>query len=65
MGLIFYYEKNEGNETRFYFGKEDEVNDEGLVHEINTSHRVMEPPFACRVGGELMHAFHLLMNREF
>ena len=63
--LIFYYEKNEGNETRLYFGKEDETDDDGLVYEINTSHRTMEPPFACRVGQELMHAFHLLMNREF
>lgn len=65
LGLIFYYEKNEGNETRLYFGKEGEVDDEGLVYEINTSYRTMEPPFAFRVGHELMHAFHLLMNREF
>lgn len=65
LGLIFYYEKNEGNETRLYFGKEDEVDDEGLVYEINTSSRMMEPPFACRVGYELTNAFHLLMNREF
>ena len=63
--LMFYYEKNEGNETRLYFGRDGENNDEGLVYEINTSYRTMEPPFACRVGGELMHAFHLLMNREF
>ena len=63
--LIFYYEKNGGQETRLYFGKEGENDDEGLVYEINTSSRTMEPPFAHRVGGELMHAFHLLMNREF
>ena len=65
LGLIFYYEKNNGKETRFYFGKEGEVGDEGLVYEINTHYRVMEPTFACRVGGELMNAFHYLMNREF
>lgn len=63
--LIFYYEKNDGNETRFYFGKEGENDDEGLLYEINSSHRVMEPVFAFRVGGELRNAFHLLMNREF
>lgn len=63
--LIFYYEKNNGNETRFYFGKDGENDDEGLVYEINTSYRVMEPPFAFRVGRELKNAFHLLMNREF
>lgn len=63
--LIFYYEKNEGEETRLYFGTDDDGDEGGLVYEINTSSRTMEPPFAKRVGGELMHAFHLLMNREF
>ena len=63
--LIFYYEKNEGNETRLYFGKDGESNEDGLVYEINSSSRTMEPPFACRVGYELKNAFHFLMNREF
>ena len=63
--LIFYYEKNEGQETRLYFDPDGEHDDGGLVYEINTSSRTMEPPFAIRVAGELMHAFHLLMNREF
>lgn len=65
LGLIFYYEKNEGNETRLYFGKDDEIDDEGLAYEINTNGRMMEPSFAFRVGYELSNAFHLLMNREF
>ena len=63
--LIFYYEKNEGQETRLYFDNDGESDDGGLIYEINTSSRTMEPPFAIRVAGELMHAFHLLMNREF
>lgn len=63
--LIFYFERNEGNETRFYFAKDGEGNEDGLVHEINTNSRTMEPPFASRVGYELKNAFHFLMNREF
>ena len=62
--LAFYYEKNEGNETRFYFSKNGD-GDEGLVHEINSSSRTIEPPFALRIAHELGNAFHLLMNREF
>ena len=62
--LAFYYEKNEGNETRFYFSKNVD-GDEGLVHEINSSSRTIEPPFALRIAHELGNAFHLLMNREF
>jgi hypothetical protein len=62
--LMFYYEKNDGRETRLYFDKNGE-SEEGVVYEINTSSRTMEPPFAHRVGGELRNAFHFLMNREF
>lgn len=64
-GLLFYYEKNDGMETRLYFGKEGDADDGGLIYEINTGSRTMEPVFAQRVGQELSHAFHLLMNREF
>ena len=63
--LIFYYEKNEGQETRLYFSPDSDNDDGGLVYEINTSSRTIEPVFAKRVAMELMHAFHLLMNREF
>ncbi len=64
--LVFYYEKNEGHETRLYFGTEEQgADDEGLVHEINTNGRTMDPPFACRLANELLHAFNLLLNREF
>ena len=52
-------------ETRLYFGKEGDADDGGLIYEINTGSRTMEPVFAQRVGQELSHAFHLLMNREF
>ena len=49
-----------------YFGSEAQgAGEEGLVHEINSSSRTMEPSFASRVGYELTNAFHLLMNREF
>lgn len=69
--LVFYYEKNNQSgqdaETRLYFGSEKQgAGEEGLVHEINSNgSRTMEPPFACRVGYELMNAFNNLMNREF
>lgn len=68
--LVFYYEKNnqsgKDEETRLYFGSEAQgAGEEGLVHEINSGSRTMEPAFANRVGNELTNAFHLLMNREF
>lgn len=68
--LVFYYEKNnqsgKDEETRFYFGNEQQgADDDGLVQEINSGSRTIEPPFACRIGNELTNAFHFLMNREF
>lgn len=63
--LAFYYEKNGGEETRFYFAKNDDDTAEGIVYEINSGSRTIEPPFALRIAQELMHAFNLLMNREF
>lgn len=63
--LAFYYEKNNGNETRLYFSKNYEDTEEGIVYEINSSSRTMEPPFAHRIASELVAAFNLLMNREF
>ena len=64
--LVFYYEKNEGRETRLYFGTEEQgAGDEGLVYEINTDSRTMEPVFVYRMANELIHAFNLLLNREF
>ena len=68
--LVFYYEKNnqsgKDEETRLYFGSEAQgAGEEGLVHEINSGSRTMEPAFASRVGNELTNAFYLLMNREF
>lgn len=63
--MAFYYERNMGNETRLYFAENQDDYDEGIVHEINTNGRTMEPPFAHRVSEELKHAFNLLINREF
>ena len=68
--LVFYYERNnqsgKDEETRFYFGTEAQgAKDDGLVHEINSKDRQMEPPFAYRVAYELTSAFNNLMNREF
>ena len=66
--LVFYYEKDisENNETRFYFGSQEQgANDEGLVHEIIKNSRTIEPPFAVRYSYELLNAFNNLMNREF
>ena len=62
--LAFYYEKNAGDETRFYFS-EDGDDDGGIIHEINSSSRTIQPPFAHRIAMELLSAFNLLMNREF
>ena len=66
--LVFYYEKDgsEDNETRFYFGSEEEgADDDGLVHEITKGSRTIDPVFAVRYGYELTNAFNFLMNREF
>jgi hypothetical protein len=67
--LVFYYEKNnqsgKDEETRFYFAQDGLDTEEGLVYEINTGSRQMEPPFVYRLGSELLNAFHFLMNREF
>ena len=63
--LVFYYEKNDGNETRLYFGSEGQGGTDGLVHEINSNGRTAEPWLAHRIGDELTSAFHFLMNREF
>ena len=67
--LAFYYEKNnqsgKDEETRLYFADENQEAVDGIVYEINTRSRTIEPPFALRIGHELMTAFHNLMNREF
>ena len=67
--LAFYYEKNnqsgKDEETRLYFADENQKAVDGIVYEINTRSRTIEPPFALRIGQELMTAFHNLMNREF
>ena len=66
--LVFYYEKetSENNETRFYFGSQEQgADDEGLIHEITKGTRTIEPSFAIRYGDELLNAFNYLMNREF
>ncbi len=57
--LIFYFEKSDKDETRYYWGynelvKED-VKGECLTDEVN----------AYRLSQELLNAFNLLMNREF
>lgn len=63
--LAFYYELNDGNETRFYYAKNGEDTNEGIVHEINSNGRTIEPPFANSIASALTMAFNLLMNREF
>lgn len=57
--LIFFFEKSEADETRYYWGES------GLVKEDIKGERQMDEVFASRLSYELRNAFNLLMNREF
>lgn len=57
--LIFFFEKSDTNETRYYWSKD------GLAKEDIKGEPLTDEVFACRLSNELKNAFNLLMNREF
>ena len=57
--LIFYFEKQGANETRYYWSAD------GLVKDDIKGEQLTDEVFACRLSSELKNAFDLLMNREF
>ena len=57
--LIFYFEKSDTNETRYYWSSD------GLAKEDIKGERLTDEVMACRLSCELLNAFNLLMNREF
>ena len=57
--LIFYFEKQGANETRYYWSAD------GLVKEDIKGEQLMDEVFAYRLSSELISAFNFLMNREF
>lgn len=57
--LVFYFCKNEGSETRYYWGAN------GFFHEIVKGERTMDDAFAARLAGDLKAAFDKMMNRDY
>ena len=57
--LIFYYEKQGENETRYYWGTDN------FQHEVIKGERLNDEVIASRLSNELINAFNYLMNREF
>jgi hypothetical protein len=57
--LVFYFSKQEANETRYYWGPN------GFLHEVVKGERNMDWVFASRLAHDLKDAFDKLMNREF
>ena len=57
--LVFYFCKNEGNETRYYWGAN------GFFHEMVKGERTMDDAFAARLAGDLKAAFDKMMNRDY
>ena len=57
--LVFYFNKQEANETRYYWGRD------GFLHEVVKGEPVMDWVFASRLANDLKDAFDKLMNREF
>ena len=57
--MIFFFEKSDTNETRYYWGKD------GLAKEDVKGERMTDEIIANRLSYELKNAFNLLMNREF
>lgn len=57
--LVFYYNKSQNDETRYYWGQN------GFFHEIVKGQKMMDEVFAARLANDLTEAFHRLMNREY
>lgn len=57
--LVFYFNKSQNDETRYYWGSG------GFFHQDVKGQKMMDEVFATRLANDLMEAFHRLMNREF
>lgn len=58
-GLVFYFNKSQNDETRYYWGPN------GFFHEVVKGQKMMDEVFAARLANDLTEAFHRLMNREY
>lgn len=58
-GLVFYFNKSQNDETRYYWGPN------GFFHEVVKGQKMMDGVFAARLANDLTEAFHKLMNREY
>lgn len=58
-GLVFYFNKSQNDETRYYWGPN------GFFHEVVKGQKMMDEVFAARLANDLTEAFHKLMNREY
>ena len=57
--LVFYFNKSQNDETRYYWGSG------GFFHEAIKGQKMMDEVFASRLANDLLEAFHRLMNREY
>ena len=57
--LVFYFNKSQNDETRYYWGPN------GFFHEVIKGQKMMDEVFASRLANDLTEAFHRLMNREY
>ena len=57
--LVFYFNKSQNDETRYYWGSS------GFFHEAIKGQKMMDEVFASRLANDLVEAFHRLMNREY
>lgn len=58
-GLVFYFNKSQNDETRYYWGPN------GFFYEVVKGQKMMDEVFAARLANDLTEAFHKLMNREY
>ena len=57
--LVFYFNKSQNDETRYYWGPNN------FFHEAIKGQKMMDEVFAARLANDLVEAFHRLMNREY
>lgn len=57
--LVFYFNKGQNDETRYYWGPDS------FFHQVVKGQKMMDEVFAVRLANDLMEAFNRLMNREF
>ena len=57
--LVFYFNKSQNDETRYYWGAG------GFFHEDIKGQKMMDEVFASRLAHDLVEGFNRLMNREY